>query len=270
MPSLVENLPHTAPGVRAEIPARRAPLPLAEETPPRGRRSTRPRLAELAEQVRQVSARWQPPLRYCSTGWRELDVALGGGLPVAAIHELIAEEEGSPAYTVAWRIAARAAGLRRWIVYIDAGYDLYPPALRSLGVPLGRLIVVRGIGGGDALWTAEQVLRSSAVAALVWPLCRLDAYASRRLQLAAEAGGGLGLLIRSDMTGGPTFAATRLRCELVLGGGAARHIRLTVLKSRHGGPREPVFLEWPDAADFVPAHAGAADGAGAAGGSGSG
>jgi protein ImuA len=191
-----------------------------------------------------------------------LDAALGGGFTTAAVHELIAAQEGVAAHSVALRTAAHAAGRTKWIFYIDSGQDLYPPGAAQVGVPLGRLVVVRAWHPVDALWVCEQTLRCPAVAAVVLPLRTIDAYTSRRLQLAAEAGGGLGLLIREDAGSGHTFAASRLRFDPLPGPAGVRRMLVTVLKLREGRPCEPLVVEWPDAANSMPAHAVSADRAG--------
>ncbi len=223
-----------------------------------------PRLARLAAQVRRLCARGHAALSRCSSGLPGLDAVLGGGFAMAAVHELVAAREGSAACTVALRTAACAAGGHKWIFYIDTNRDLYPPGVVQLGVPLGRLVVVRVGRPAEALWVGEQTLRCRAVGAVVLPLRDVEAHASRRLQLAAEAGGGVGLLIRSDPRGGHTFAASRVRFEPLVGEGANRRVLVTVLKLREGRPREPVVVEFPDAADVVSVHAVPVDGAGAA------
>lgn len=222
-----------------------------------------PRLAQLAEQIRRLQQRGHGPPAHCPSGLPALDAALGGGFALAAVHELIAVDDGVAACSVALRAATRAAGDHKWIVYIDTRGDLYPPGVAQLGVPLGRLLIVRATRAADALWVGEQTLRCRAVAAVVLPLRTLDAYTSRRLQLAAEAGRGLGLLIRRDASGGPTFAASRVRLEALVGAGAGRCLRATVLKLREGRPGGASIVELPDAADVVPVHAVSADGAGA-------
>jgi protein ImuA len=222
-----------------------------------------PRLAELAEQIRQLHCRYRTSASCCPSGLPELDAALGGGFVMAAVHELVVANEGAPAASVALWTATQAAGRQKWILYIDTRHELYPPAVAQLGVPLGRLMVVRASRAADALWVCEQALRCQAVAAVVLPLRSIDAYASRRLQLAAEAGGSLGLLICQDQRGGHTFAASRLRIEPLIGPEGARQVRITVLKLREGRPGEPFVVEWPDAADSVPASAVLGDRAGA-------
>ena len=211
------------------------------------------------------------PLPGCPSGLPALDDALGSGFVMGAVHELVAASEGAPAVSLALRIATQAAGRGKWIFFIDTRHDLYPPAIAQLGLPLGRLMVVRASRPTDALWVCEQALRCQAVAAVVVPLRTIDAYASRRLQLAAEAGQSLGLLICQDQPSGHTFAASRLRIEPRVfapdgahansrepqptEGGASRLLQITVLKLREGRPGEPFVVEWPDAADFVHASA---------------
>ncbi len=225
-----------------------------------------PRLVGLAAQVRRLQRRHRvcDKARRCASGLAELDEVLGGGFVRGGVHELVAAREGAAAYTVALRTAARAASANKWLFYVDVGQDLYPPALAQMGVPLGRLIVVRTAWLTDALWVCEQVLRCRGVGAVVLPVRKLDAYVSRRLQLAAEAGEGLGLLIRREADGGQIFAASRLYFEPMIGGKGSRRMRVSVLKLREGRPCEPFVVELPDAADFMSVAAGPIDRAGPA------
>jgi len=252
-------------------------------------------LARLAERIQRVQARWRTPARRCPSGLAELDAALGGGFACGAVHELLAPREGSAAYSLALWVAARAAtgcpvdsehssrvrGTQpdrvrpchpstinpqsKWLLYIDTTGDFYPPGAVQLGLPLERLLVIRTRRPVHALWAAEQALRCSAIAATVLPLRTLEANASRRLQLAAEAGGGLGLIIRSDARG-TTFSASRLRvepaapardesqtdalAEALLG---IRRLRITVLKLRDSRPGEaPVVVTLPPLHSHLP------------------
>jgi protein ImuA len=197
----------------------------------------------------------------CSTGFAALDAALGGGLARGAVHELLAEP-GAAAHTLALRAAAGAAGANKWILYVDLPGEFYPPALVRLGVPLGRLIVVRAAQTADALWIAEQTLMCQALAAVVLPVRKLAAQASRRLQLAAESGGSLGLVVRDDDAHEPTFAATRLRLVPRAGPRGTLCVQVTVLKLREGRPGGEIVLELSDAPHSVHASAVSVDRAG--------
>jgi protein ImuA len=217
-----------------------------------------PRLAALAKQIRQRFPRQPQATPCCPTGVPDLDAALGGGLAQAAIHELVTTQDGAAVRALAFQTAAHAADPAGWILYLDTRLDLYPPGLVALGVPLGRLVVVRTPRTGDAFWVAEQALHCPAIAAVIMPTKALPTYASRRLQLAAEAGHTLGLFLRHGTGNEATFAATRLRFES-LPQTAPRRLQVSFLKHRAQQPRTPLIVEFSHAADSVPAHAATAD-----------
>lgn len=83
---------------------------------------------------------------------------------------------------------------------IGGGEAFYPPAAISLGIPAEAMIVMRkqrGHSRSDLIWAIDQSLRSGAVAAVYAEIGDwLDPADARRLQLAAEAGGAVGLLVR--------------------------------------------------------------------------
>jgi protein ImuA len=75
------------------------------------------------------------------------------------------------------------------------------------GIDLAKVLVLRPTSEADAVWALDQALRCRGVGA-VWAACdRLDMRNFRRLQLAAECGGTVGLLIRpARLRGQPTWA----------------------------------------------------------------
>ncbi len=99
------------------------------------------------------------------------------------------------------------------IVVIDAQGDFYPPAVVPFGIALDRLIVLRVRNAKDALWAAEQSLRCSAVAAVIAPLERINERDSRRLQLAAETSGCIGIVLRPMHRRTKSFAAVQMLVE---------------------------------------------------------
>ena len=71
----------------------------------------------------------------------------------------------------------------------------------------------------------EETLRCTAVAAALLALRDIDLTAARRLQLAADAGGALGLLLRPDAENpAPTAALTRWRVTAIAGTSRTRMI----------------------------------------------
>ncbi|HUU82704.1 MAG TPA: hypothetical protein VM243_04290 [Phycisphaerae bacterium] len=150
------------------------------------------------------------------TGLARLDRALpNGGLPGGAVTEILSHLDGAGGTTLALRAAVAAAQSGRAVAVVDAGGDFYPPAMWRLGMQVDRLLVIRVSRPEEVVWAVDQCLRCSAVAAVVAPIRRLDAAASRRLQLAAESGGGLGILLRPDTGRRHSFAAVQMRVEPV-------------------------------------------------------
>lgn len=140
-----------------------------------------------------------------------IDAALpGGGLDRAAVHEVRAPDPGAAAAFCAL-VLARARGTVLWI---SPAPDAWPPGLSAFGLEPRCLVMVRAKRASDGLWAFEEALRSPAVAGAVLavPGAPPDMVASRRLQLAAEVGGGVGLALMPE-TGPeqPSTARTRWR-----------------------------------------------------------
>jgi protein ImuA len=187
----------------------------------------------------------------------------GGGLARAAVHEVLAMAPGCGAAFSAV-LLARTGGTVLWIA---AGKDellAWPPGLAHCGLAPANLILVRAERWPDALWAMEEALRCPAVTgallALAWEPnpsagdSQPDLTATRRLQLAAEAGGALGLLLRPD-TAHPahTAAATRWRVGSLHATGAGRGLddprwQLELLRARGGRPGGPWAVTWRAAA----------------------
>ncbi|MBW6401589.1 hypothetical protein KPL78_27305 [Roseomonas sp. HJA6] len=170
-----------------------------------------------------------------------IDAALPwGGLPRAALHEVLAGEPGAAA-GFATLALARAGGTVLWIA---PDPDAWPPGLSRFGLSPAQLVLVRATRQQDALWAMEETLRCPAVgAALLMVSGDLDLTAARRLQLAAEAGGVLGLLLRPDEDGAaPTAALTRWRVGATASDSPSSHAlgdpawSLELLRCRGGRP----------------------------------
>ncbi|NLB57582.1 MAG: translesion DNA synthesis-associated protein ImuA, partial [Gammaproteobacteria bacterium] len=123
------------------------------------------------------------------------------------------------------------------VVLVAPPYVPFAPAWQAAGVELRQLEVVEAGTPRDALWAAEQCLRSgSCGAVLCWPL-KADDRALRRLQVAAEAGRTLGFATRPlEAARNPSPAALRIAID-------AAPSQLRVLKCRGGlAPPRPMPL----------------------------
>ena len=187
------------------------------------------------------------PSATCPTGHAALDSALPtGGWPEAALTELLLPAPGMGELQLLWptlaRLSAPTVGMDGRVIAVVAPPWLpYAPAWQAAGVHLPNLQVIR-CEGRDALWAAEQCLRSAACAAvLCWPEKHNDR-ALRRLQVAAETGQCLGFAFRDPVAArNPSPAALRLLLEGRSPEGEP--LRVRVLKCRGGAvPSQPVPL----------------------------
>ncbi len=129
-------------------------------------------------------------------GLAEIDRALGeGGLRRAALHEVSGHAADGFAAMVAGR-AARDGGSVLWCGAGRGRGGLYPPGLAMLGLDPASLLLVDCRNERELMAVAEEGLRNSSLAVLLLEIARMpDMTAARRLQLAAEAGGVLGVLL---------------------------------------------------------------------------
>jgi hypothetical protein len=185
--------------------------------------------------------------------------------------------EGDGTATLAFRAAAsalRAAGgdgCGGTVVVLDRSGEFYPPAAVAQGIEPARLMVVHPGNQADHTWALDQALRCPAVAAVIawpdgaikgnkgnrphlpegaahkWKLSPLLPRTFRRLQLAVEQGGGLGLLIRPEsVRSQPSWADVRLLVESLPSGspyGWPRRMRVVLLRCRGGRGEQTVEVE---------------------------
>lgn len=177
-----------------------------------------------------------------STGFPALDRLLAGrGLRSGSLVEWRGERGGSGAETLAFAVAANLLRDDGAMVVIDDERDFYPVGVAGLGVPLDRTIIVRADTEEAGLWAWEQALRTPGVTITLGRLTQVSDKVARRLQLASEAGGGLGFLIRPPDVSSATWAATRISVEGMAGSGNALGWRLRVRVTRgQTGPREAI------------------------------
>jgi hypothetical protein len=220
---------------------------------------------EVREAAREVVA----------SGFRPLDPLLpAGGVRRGSLIEWLAGDAGDAtaetavgggaatlACAVACRLARDAAGPARMILVIDRTGWFHPPAVLPWlggGPEDVRLVVARPAHEDDEIWAIDQALRCPGVAAvLAWPRegvaaglggtaavrrrpTRSWSVAMRRWQLAARAGGAVGLFVRPLAAAGePSWAEARIAVAPLPGGGLLeRRLRL----ARVGGA-------WADGAD---------------------
>jgi len=137
-----------------------------------------------------------------------------GGFVRGAVHEILSHpRHGVPRFFAL--LLARAASVENSksngaIVWCDPRGEIYPPAVAALDIPLERLYLLHPRTSADQAWAIAECMRCTGVGATIAPVRRLSRIEARKLQLAAERGGGAGILLRSfDKSASVYAAATR-------------------------------------------------------------
>jgi len=166
------------------------------------------------------------------TGFAALDAELpGGGWPVGGLAELLCPTEGIGELQIVLPALAALTSAGHRIAWLAPPYLPYAPALRAAGVQLDHLTVVRAPGRRDALWAAEQALRSGAFHALLLWLPQASYPELRRLAVAAQAGPGFALAFRPPQAACESSPAV-LRLALEPAAEGTVHPVVRILKRR--------------------------------------
>jgi len=164
---------------------------------------------KLEETLKKYPALWrgQGIPRYegkgIPTGFHGLDAALpGGGWPAGALVDIVTVHRGIGELGILLPAMARLCGRGLQAVWIDPPFVPYAPTLRQAGVNTHHVLIVGPCrSDSDAPWCMEKILHSASCGmALAWPR-QPDSRTTRRLQLAAEAGNGLGILFHAKDPG---------------------------------------------------------------------
>jgi protein ImuA len=133
--------------------------------------------------------------RTVDTGYPALSAELpGGGWPVGALVDLLVQQPGVGEIRLL-KPALAALG-RRPIALVQPPHIPNALALAYLGIPLDRLMLLRAPKTADALWSAEQILRTGSCGALVFWQQHIRAESLRRLHLAAQSAETLFFMVR--------------------------------------------------------------------------
>jgi len=178
------------------------------------------------------------------TGFPVLDRELpGGGWPAGALSEVLSGREGIGELQLVLPALARLTRAGQRVAWLAPPHLPYAPALAAAGVVLDLLTVVRAPGRRDALWAAEQALRSHAFHALLaWP--QRPGYPElRRLAVAAEGGPAFVLLFRPQAAAGASSPARlRLALEASPQPAAQGSLAVHILKRRGAPARAPLRI----------------------------
>jgi len=174
-------------------------------------------LSQLRQRIRRLE-RLEPAsaAAVLCFGLSPLDGALPwGGLPCGALHEIAGQPGDAAAFGFVVALLGRLNGLVLWCRQRRDGQETgqpYGPGLARFGLAPERLLLVQAAHPAELLWAMEEGLRSGRLAAVVGEGVLPDLTASRRLQLAAETGDALALLLPPPAAEPPpSVALTRWR-----------------------------------------------------------
>ena len=219
------------------------------------------RLDRLRAEVRAIVAGGKDPAAVLPFGVEAVDSRLaGGGLADAGLHEIAGATDSysddAAATLFLAGIAGRRAGAQGMVLWVVARRDLFAPGLAQAGLPPAQLLIAEAGRDTDVLALMEEGLRHGALAAVVGEVGRAGLTETRRLQLAAEEGGTMALMLKrwrkENPLAEPSTALTRWRIGSapsaplpVAGVGTARwHVELA---RQRGGPGFSLILEACDA-----------------------
>lgn len=181
-------------------------------------------IQSLREQIARIEGRNRRAKAVLPFGVAEVDARLpGGGLALGALHEVAGGGngaiDGAAAALFSAGVAARTRGRVLWCITRP---DLFAPAFAQAGLVPDRVIYVEAGDDKAVLSCMEEGLRHGGLGSVVGEVARLSMTASRRLQLAAEGTGSVGIALRrwrrqaeaADF-GQPTAAMTRWRISVM-------------------------------------------------------
>lgn len=209
------------------------------------------RLRQVVAKIEGQETDLVPDARTLSLGVRSINAVLRGGLAPASLHEMapVAPRDLGAAAGFILALAARAGRQTLWIQTDFAAQEagnIYGLGCDAFGLPSRQLLVLKVARPVDALWAMEEALKCRALSSVVAELpddgAIADLNGTRRLTLAARAGGGFGFLLRHHGSEFASAAETRWHVAAAPGhpnpfGGLSRAaFALSLVKNRHGPP----------------------------------
>jgi hypothetical protein len=184
-------------------------------------------------------------LPVASSGFSELDLALGGGFPEQGVVDIHSPVGIGELRLLLPCLQARQQNSQKLLAFIAAPMQLNSEMLAEYGLPLSQILLIQPDTIQQALWSAEQCLKSGCCQAVLLWHQNLEMHQAKRLQLAAEQGQALQILLRSQAD---TNLSLPLTLALTLGAHPAG-LNVQITKRKGGWPGPPFVLSmqqhWP-------------------------
>jgi cell division inhibitor SulA len=172
-----------------------------------------------------------------STGFTVLDQAIGGW-PVQQVIELQCRPGCGELRLLLPYLKQQLSEQQRWLVFLNSPARLNAAFLLQNGIALERVIEINA-SGKEALWAAEQCLKSGSCQTVLFWQNHLQIAQLKRLQLAAVQGQAELFLYR------PLNAEQQLPVSLSLSlQGSSSGLQIRVQKRRGGWAGQQLQLHW--------------------------
>ena len=175
--------------------------------------------------------------RCIDTGHASLSAELpGGGWPVGHLIELLLQQNGIGELRLL-QPALRSLDKRR-IVLLQPPYSPQALAFAGMGLAPAQLLWIKPSRNADALWAAEQILRTDSCGALLCWQNQIRNESLRRLHLAAQGGSALFCMLR-PLSYAPDASPATLRLRVTPADGG---LQIGFAKRRGPQRDHPLFL----------------------------
>lgn len=178
-----------------------------------------------------------------STGYSDLDKQLNGGLPSSGVIEILSDVAIGELRLLLPSMIDKAD---RLLVFISPPGSVNAHLFLSQGVDLSKVVVIYPDDQKNALWSAEQCLKSGACDSVVmWAYEALEIHQIKRLQLASEKGASRHFIMRNQRC-----ESLSLPVDLSLSlSPTETGLNVQINKIKYGWPSEPFALNmqnnWP-------------------------
>lgn len=171
----------------------------------------------------------QQTLSAIATGFQDLDQELpDGGWPSQGLVELLCAHWGTGEIPLLSPAMAQLSQQGRWLAWVSPPWQPYAPGLIHAGVDINNILIVKPSSEKEALWAMEECLQSGSCSAVLgWPKHPLPQQL-KRLNIAAQKGDSLCVLMRHEQQGQQPSPAP-LRIEV---GTLQKHLSLRIVKRR--------------------------------------
>lgn len=144
----------------------------------------------------------------CSTGYPELDEWLQGGMPEKGVLDIHTDIGIGEIRLFLPYLQARQEQHQRLLVFVAPPLDINGEMLVETGFDLSKVLIIKPQTQQEALWAAEQCLKSGCCHTLLSWISHLEIHQVKRLQLAAKQGSAVQLIFRQQQQHGVSLPVT--------------------------------------------------------------